>query len=563
MLFCLGLCLQSMAGETEAAQPTLVSSEIQTIIAAQSHPYLTQPGFLHRAEELDTLYRMNDYRLLWLGHPNSATDLVKVLNLFQTAEVNGLNPANYDVDTLMRQMQMVLTLEPTAYRQLALYDTALSLSLLRFLHDLHYGRVAPHGINFNLKLREKKLVDFPTLIKESLVKDTLSELPALVEPKWAQYQKLKEYLSVYRSLAKETPPITLVINKSIHPGDHFSEQENLRQFLVSTGDMPEHQSEKDDNSSTLYTGKMVDAVKTFQHRHGLNADGILGKGTAEAINTPLAQRVTQIELAMERLRWLPESNPDRLIIVNIPAFQLWAFNDLTENPEDLVSMKVVVGKALKNETPVLMAKLSFIDFMPYWNIPYSIAKDEILPKWIKDPDYLNKEEMELVNHFGNQVNSVEMSDTSIEQVKQGLLRIRQKPGKKNPLGRVKFIFPNKNDVYLHGTSANSLFSRSRRDFSHGCVRVEAPALLAEFALKNLSKWTKEQITLAMKSTKTERVILKKPIPVLFFYTTAYIDQKGSLEFYPDIYGHDAVLLGALQKKEDLSDRLLFVSSRSD
>jgi murein L,D-transpeptidase YcbB/YkuD len=169
--------------------------------------------------------------------------------------------------------------------------------------------------------------------------------------------------------------------------------------------------------------------------------------------------------------------------------------------------------------------------------------------------------MELVTGFGNNVKPVAFTESSLTQVKQGLLKIRQRPGKKNPLGRVKFIFPNKDDVYLHGTPANSLFSKSRRDFSHGCVRIEKPQLLVEYALKDQDGWNKEAIQLAMKSSKTERVILKKPIPVLFFYTTSFFDQNDRLVFYPDIYGHDAVLLGALQKTEDLSDSVLFVSSQ--
>jgi murein L,D-transpeptidase YcbB/YkuD len=225
-------------------------------------------------------------------------------------------------------------------------------------------------------------------------------------------------------------------------------------------------------------------------------------------------------------------------------------------------MKVVVGKALENQTPVLMAELSFIDFMPYWNVPYSIIKDEILPKWSEDEDYLNQEEMELVPNFGNQAKPVAITEASWALVKQGLLKIRQRPGKKNPLGQVKFIFPNKDDVYLHGTPANALFGKSRRDFSHGCVRVEHPQLLAEFVLQNQAAvWSKEAIQSAMKAAKTERVVLKQPIPVLFFYMTSFVDAQGNLIFYPDIYGHDAVLLGALQKTEDLSDSLLFVSSQ--
>lgn len=563
MLFCLNLLMQSLAAETVAETEPSIASEISAIIAAKQHPYLTQSSFLHRTDDLDNLYKMTGYQLVWLGHASAEKNIAEVLNLFETAAVNGLKPSNYDPEILQQKLPSALKLESDDFKQLALYDTALSISLLRFLHDLHYGRVSPQGINFKLKLRQKKLTDLPALIKDNVAKGTIHQLPSLVEPKLKQYQKLKQALANYRRLAGESQPIKLVINKSLHPGDQFPQIENLRRFLVFLGDLSKQQNETGAKQSNLYKGEMVQAVKKFQHRHGLADDGILGKGTAEAINTPLTQRATQIELAMERLRWLPELNPGRFIIVNIPAFQLWAFNDLggTDN-KNLVNMKVVVGKALKNQTPVLMAELSFIDFMPYWNVPYSIIKEEILPKWLEDDDYLDEEDMELVSSFGNNVKPVAMTDDSIDLVRQGLLKVRQRPGKKNPLGHVKFVFPNKDDVYLHGTPANALFGKSRRDFSHGCVRVEKPELLAEFALKNQDGWTKENIQLAMKSAKTERVILKKSIPVLFFYITSFIDQHDQLVFYPDIYGHDAVLLGALQKTEDLSDRLLFVSTQA-
>jgi murein L,D-transpeptidase YcbB/YkuD len=385
-------------------------------------------------------------------------------------------------------------------------------------------------------------------------------LPSLVEPKLKQYQKLKQALANHRQLAGNSKPVELVITKSIHPGESFLQYEKLRDFLVFVGDLPDEKVKAEPRNLNFYKGEVVEAVKRFQHRHGLVNDGILGKGTAEAINTPMSVRVNQIELGMERLRWLPELSSGQAIIVNIPSFQLWAFNDMSQADKDILTMKVVVGKALENQTPVLMAELSFIDFMPYWNIPYSITKEEILPKWLENNAYLEKEQLELVTNFGNNVKPVAYSDSSTDLVKKGLLKIRQRPGKKNPLGQVKFIFPNKDDVYLHGTPANALFSKSRRDFSHGCVRVEDPALLAEFALKSQLEWTKEAIQLAMKSDKTERVLLKKPIPVLFFYMTSFIDQDDKVVFYPDIYGHDVALTEALQKTEDVSDSLLFVNN---
>ncbi len=223
-------------------------------------------------------------------------------------------------------------------------------------------------------------------------------------------------------------------------------------------------------------------------------------------------------------------------------------------------MRVVVGKALKNQTPVLMAQMSFIEFSPYWNVPKNILKDEILPKLTKNPGFLASQNMEIVASAGNSAKSVPVNQESIEKLRRGQLRVRQRPGGKNSLGKVKFIFPNKDDVYLHDTPANSLFSKTRRDFSHGCVRVENPRALAEFALKNQGKWTPDTIQKSMKNPANQRVILQNPIPVLFFYTTAYVDQNNNLSFYPDIYGHDEVLIQALKKNDDLPDRSIFVST---
>ena len=346
-----------------------------------------------------------------------------------------------------------------------------------------------------------------------------------------------------------------MLHKSISPGGNLPQAEELREFLVKTGDLPEEQSDSNTKKSNRYTGNLVAGVKKFQLRHGMNADGVLGKGTVAAINEPLRQRVTQIELAMERLRWLPEPSAGASIIVNIPAFQLWAFDDVDEFNADMPNMRVVVGKALKNQTPVLMAKMSFIDFMPYWNVPYNIVKEEILPKLMQNPGYLAGQNMELVTTFGNETKAVAFTASSIAQLKQGTLRIRQRPGKKNALGKVKFIFPNKSDVYMHDTPSRSLFSKSRRDFSHGCVRVANPDQLAEFALKN--QWSKETIQQALNTPKTRRVILKKSIPVTFFYVTSFIDQNDNLAFYSDIYGYDAVLQEALNKSGDLSDEAIF------
>lgn len=545
----------SVATEIIANENASVANAVTSIITKKHHPYLLRSDFQNRAEDLETLYKMAGYKLLWLDNARAEKNIVHVLNLLENASVNGLDSTIYDTQTLQQRLPSALNIAPDNYKQLALYDTAISLSLLRFLHDLHYGRVNPKEINFNLKLREKKLIDLPALIKTSLAQGTIQQLPELVEPKLKQYQKLKKALATYRLLAKNPVPFRLFVNKSIKPGGNFPQAEELGKFLSNVGDLPEEQSDSNAKKSNRYTGKLVAGVKKFQLRHGMNADGVLGKGTVAAINVPLSQRVTQIELAMERLRWLPELNAGPYIIVNIPAFQLLAFDDIDQFNLDIADMRVVVGKALKNQTPVMMAKMSFIDFKPYWNVPYNIVKEEILPKLMQDPSYLDKENMELVTTFGNETKAVAFTGSSIAQLKQGTLRIRQRPGKKNALGRVKFIFPNKSDVYLHDTPAQTLFSKSRRDFSHGCIRVANPEGLAEFALKN--QWSKETIQQALNTPKTRRVILKKSIPVVVFYVTSFIDKYDNLAFYSDVYGYDAVLQEALHKSRDLSDQVIF------
>jgi murein L,D-transpeptidase YcbB/YkuD len=545
----------SLAEDIISQEPGIVQ-DISAIITAQQHPYLMQPSFTNRTEDLKALYATSKHHLLWLGNAHAEKNISAALTLLRNATAHGLNPQHYDTDILHKKQYVALMLKPDSYREMALYDTALSISLLRFLHDLHYGRVNPQGINFNLKLRERKLVDLPVLINNSLAQNTLAQLPLAVEPALQQYQKLKSALTRYRALAETTPSLKLNIKQTLRPGESHPQIGELHRFLMVVGDLHEAAPA----SSSLYTGALVSGVKNFQKRHGLNADGHIGTTTVAALNTPLSERVTQIELAMERLRWLPELNIGTSIVVNIPAFQLWAFDAIDQKDSDILNMRVVVGKALKTQTPVLMAEMHFIDFMPYWNVPHSIIKNEILPKLAQNPGYLDQQNMELVSVFRDGEKPTALNQNAMNLLKQGKLRVRQRPGNKNALGRVKFIFPNKDDVYLHDTPSNTLFSRSRRDFSHGCVRVADPQKLAEFVLKNEGSWDANSIQAAMNTPKSRRVILKKPIPVLFFYTTAFFDQYDSLQFYPDIYGHDGVLLGALSKPDDLSDQALFTNT---
>ena len=542
-------------GEVASHENPVLANEITAIITAKQQPYLQRADFQNRADDLEALYKIAGYKLLWLANPQADKNRADALNLLENAATYGLNPASYDIQSLQQRLPPESAFTGNDYKQLALYDTAVSLSLLRFLHDLHYGRVNPKAINFDLKSREKKLIDLPTLINSNASQNSIAQLPDLVEPKLKQYQKLKQVLAKYQAIAKNAATLNLVVTAPVKPGENLPDAKALERFLVSVGDLSKDENNASNKEANSYTHKLASGVKKFQSRHGIDPNGVLSKSTVEAINVPISQRVTQIELAMERLRWLPEMSAGATIIVNIPAFQLWAFDDVNEFDANMPNLRVVVGQAMKNETPVLMAEMRFIDFMPYWNVPYNIVKKEILPKLIKNPGYLAGENMELVSTFGNETKAVAFSTSLIPGLSQGSLRIRQRPGKKNALGKVKFMFPNKNDVYLHDTPSRSLFSRSRRDFSHGCVRVQNPGQLAEFVLKN--QLSKEAINEAMQTEKNRRVILKKSIPVVFFYSTSFVDQHDNLDFYADIYGYDSVLQEELKKSVDLSDQDIF------
>jgi murein L,D-transpeptidase YcbB/YkuD len=270
--------------------------------------------------------------------------------------------------------------------------------------------------------------------------------------------------------------------------------------------------------SDLYDPSLVEAVRSFQVRHGLEVDGIVGPVTLRQLRVPPSERALQIELAIERLRWFPEPLGERFIIVNIPAFRLLAFEADLSAPRLVID--VVVGKAARlMRTPVMHADMTTVVFRPYWEVPPGIAKREILPRIERDPGYLKRQRMEIVGG-----------------------RVRQRPGEGNALGLVKFLLPNRYQVYLHDTPARALFGRARRDFSHGCIRLADAPALAEFVLANRPGWDRQRIEEAMRRGKNDvHIAVDPPIPVYLFYTTAIVDSEDRVHFFDDIYGHDAAL----------------------
>jgi murein L,D-transpeptidase YcbB/YkuD len=312
--------------------------------------------------------------------------------------------------------------------------------------------------------------------------------------------------------------------------------ERLTQLLRLVGDLPPDAVVP--AGETVYSSALEEAVKRFQSRHGLDPDGRLSRATLEQLNTPVQRRVRQLQFALERWRWVPHEFSHPPIIVNIPEFQLRAWG---EADSVALSMKVIVGEAYRNETPVFAKDMRYIVFRPYWHVPLSIQRRELVPKILKDRDYLAKNGYEVTDNRGAVVSTGAVSDETLEGLRRGRALVRQRPGPLNSLGPVVFMFPNEFDVYLHGTPAPELFSRSRRDFSHGCIRVEYPEKLAAWALHEEPGWDEPRIVSAMQGSETIQVNLDHPIPVLVLYTTAMVAEDGTVKFLQDIYGHDAAM----------------------
>ena len=317
----------------------------------------------------------------------------------------------------------------------------------------------------------------------------------------------------------------------------------LRERLIALGDL------NPASTTTLdYDGSLVEAIRLFQQRHGLTADGVIGKATLAQLGVLPAARVRQIELTLERLRWTPLLQASRMVVINIPEFVLRAY----EVQGDVIivreTMKVIVGKALDTRTPLFVEQMRYIEFSPYWNVPPSIARGEVVPRLRGDPGYFEREGFEFVTGSGQIVNA--LAPEMLDDVLAGRARIRQRPGDRNALGDIKFVFPNSDNVYLHHTPAIRLFERDRRDFSHGCIRIEHPVALAQFVLKGMPEWTEDRIRQAMGRGESATLRLADPVPVLIAYGTVIV-KAGWIYFFDDIYGHDRRLDAALRERSRL------------
>jgi murein L,D-transpeptidase YcbB/YkuD len=409
---------------------------------------------------------------------------------------------------------------------------------MRYVSDQYRGRLDPENFQFHWPRKE---CDTAAILRNQLVKakDIAAALDQL-QPPYAGYRLTLKALHDYMAMAKEPDGDLPMPAKPVWSGDIYPGVQELARRLKHFGDMPA--DVKVPAGSELYEDDLKSAIRHFQRRHGLNPDGSLEPNTYKQLTVPLERRIAQLQLALEFWRWLPADLKPPWILINVPEYRLRAFSD----GQPTLSMDIVIGEASQHETPMFVDRMDYVIFRPDWRVPLAIQQKEIVPKIEKHPTYLIRNRFQIFDGEGVVKTTVLDSDT-LQKLRTGKLELRQEPGSANELGLVKFIFPGQDGVYMHGSDDHDLFSRFRRDFSHGCIRLEDPAALSLWALHGDSHWDAKAIDKAMNGNLTMKVNLPQPVTVVTFYGTAMVNDDDQVHFSEDIYGYNAELEKALAK----------------
>lgn len=512
-----------------------------------------KPAFLSGDREYEHVwkavrgvYEEREYAPLWIDGRRPTDELDELLDVLGAAGGEGLDPAMYAAPVLIARRHEAAggrfsrdAFEPADIDEVDVWST---WAFMAYASDLADGVTDPKRIQGTWGMRPSP-VDLQETLHEAVSSGDIAGTLEEIAPRHPEYLALEKALADYRHMADQGGWKALPENLRLKPGAKHAAVPDLRARLAITHDY------KDDakNPSTVYDDALVEAVKLFQHRHGLAEDGVVAGNTLAALNVPVSQRIRQIQLNMERWRWLPRDLGKHHARVNIPEYRL----DMWEGDDIVLTMRTVVG-AQDNKTPIFADKMEYIVFSPYWNVPSSIASEETLPSVQADPTYLSRNNLEVVGTSGEV-----LDPTLVDWENTDSYRFRQKPGTSNSLGLVKFMFPNQHAVYLHDTPADALFNRPRRALSHGCVRVEQPTTLAQYLLRDRDEWTEDRIKTAMRAGKEQHVKLTEPVPVYLLYMTARASHEdGAVHFREDVYGYDR------QHGQAYEERLRSIERRS-
>ncbi|MET4106137.1 L,D-transpeptidase family protein [Hymenobacter sp. UYP22] len=534
------------------AQPKLDSVYIVKYMAAE-------PKFKDQTEWAKKFYRERDFRLGWFRNHELVPQARTLLGVINKAADEGLDPKEYktkDFDKLFSDLEAAQgdsTRRNTLEKEI---DVALSGTYFNYASDFYRGTVDPRAvkaIDWNIKRNKIKLHKaLMTILKER--ESTYGYYD--FEPLHPEYDRLRKALSDYRTIQRNGGWATLPAGTRLKPGDASPAVAALRARLLgqdaaapaataATATPTVAVSNKPGQPATVapaavkYDSELVAAVKEFQTENGLKPDGIVAGETLRLLNIPVNQRIDQIMLNMERWRWIPKKFEASYLLVNIPEYTL----HVVEDNKEAFTMPVIVGKTL-NATPVFSDKMEFVVLAPYWNVPYSIIDKELRPKLAANPQAtLDRLDMEVVKGWGAKATPIDPSSVDWANLtpKTWKYTLRRRPGPKNDLGDVKFIFPNSNDIYLHDTPHDELFSQTKRGFSHGCVRVAEPIKLAEYLLRDKLGWDRTAIMDTIAGRREKYVTLPEKLPVYLVYFTTWVDDAGKVHFRDDIYGHDKAL----------------------
>ncbi len=480
------------------------------------------------------IYGRRDYLPIW----NDQRQIHELIAVIRATEDDGLDPSDYHLEQIEYAYNELLAGRLTGATEWATQDLILTDSLIRLGYHQLFGKVNPYTLdpNWNFR-REMNDVDPATAIQDAIDSPSLAEHLKTLFPRGWVYEEFKTGLARYREISASGGWPIIPDGPTLRPGATDDRLPILARRLAITGDLENRDSFDD---LTVYDEFLLEGVKSFQARHGIDVDGIIGPASLRMLNVPAEMRVKTLEINLERARWVLDDIEDDFILVNIAGFEAY----IVQDKEVVWQTKVQVGSQF-HQSPVFRDEMKYLVLNPTWTVPYSIATKEMLPQIKSDPDYFAKRDFDLKDRNGKFIdpNSVDWSQVSARNFGYWLV---QRPGPGNALGRVKFMFPNDHAVYLHDTPSKYLFSRAERAFSHGCIRVENPFDFAE-QLLGKDGWTQEKFQEILDGGKTQTVMLSKPLPVLLLYWTAVARRDGTVVFYNDVYERDNAISDALDE----------------
>jgi len=494
-------------------------------------------------ELLFDFYHHRKIKPVWVNKDGLSNKAEVFIKTIIEADYEGLDSTTYhrdDILTLLTDVELNSVLDAFEPAKLAELELLLTDAFFSYGFHLSEGIVEPNPTNFDWHIKKPKKNLLKTL-QTSLHNEQLGELVDILQPHHSGYLRLKSALFKYKNIKNSGGWHKVPMGSKLRKGDTGKRIAALRSRLTISGDL----SDSNNGNAEYFDETLESSVKKFQARNGLKIDGVVGSNTLSGLNISVEDRIEQIKLNMERWRWLPQNLGERYVLVNTANFEL----DIIENEQTVTSTRAIVGKK-KRPTPALSRKITYMELNPYWNIPHKIALNDVLPCIKKDPNYLTDKSIRIFENWEDGAKEVdpESVDWNTVAKENFVYKLRQDPANSNALGRVKFIFPNELSIYLHDTPARTLFNKTKRTFSSGCIRIEKPIELAAYLLTNNSRWTYEKLTAAVNSKKTRTILLSDPINIHILYWTAWVDKDGIVNFRDDIYGRDSQLNIALNEK---------------